>query len=92
MVTAEIELISNGVGMSEFSTLARRMWHQIEPVHAALYFAPEPFDEARALGYDVESRWPSYFARRAAPLGAVFESGLLPAQSTLGIGTVNAPA
>lgn len=46
------------------------MWHQIEPVHAALYFAPEAFDEARALGYDVESRWPSYFAWRAAPLGA----------------------
>ncbi|GAA0394709.1 hypothetical protein GCM10009530_52760 [Microbispora corallina] len=56
--------------MSEFSLLARRMWHQIEPVHATLYFAPQAFAEAAALGYDVESRWPSYFAYRTAPLGA----------------------
>ncbi|MFD1932453.1 MULTISPECIES: SCO6745 family protein [Nonomuraea] len=50
-------------------SLARRMWHQIEPVHAAVYFAPQVFDEAAKLGYDVESRWPSYFAWRTAPLG-----------------------
>nr|WP_245651811.1 hypothetical protein [Streptosporangium amethystogenes] len=56
--------------MSDFSKLARQMWHQIEPVHASLYFSPEAFDEAARLGYDVESRWPSYFAWRAAPLGA----------------------
>lgn len=56
--------------MSEHSRLARRMWHQLEPVHAALYFSPQAFDEAAALGYDVESRWPSYFAWRTAPLGA----------------------
>ncbi|GAA0837526.1 hypothetical protein ACFQVD_31390 [Streptosporangium amethystogenes subsp. fukuiense] len=56
--------------MSEFSKLARQMWHQIEPVHASLYFSPEAFDEAARLGYDVESRWPSYFAWRTAPLGA----------------------
>ena len=46
------------------------MWHQIEPVHAALYFSPQAFDEAAALGYDTTSRWPSYFAWRTAPLGA----------------------
>ncbi|MEU0479888.1 hypothetical protein ABZ260_12005 [Streptosporangium sp. NPDC006013] len=56
--------------MSEFSKLARQMWHQIEPVHASLYFSPEAFDEAARLGYDIESRWPSYFAWRTAPLGA----------------------
>ncbi|MEU7900335.1 hypothetical protein AB0B45_46820 [Nonomuraea sp. NPDC049152] len=50
-------------------SLARRMWHQIEPVHAAVYFAPQVFDEAAKLGYDVESRWPSYFAWRTAALG-----------------------
>ncbi|MFI6317420.1 hypothetical protein ACIBG8_07865 [Nonomuraea sp. NPDC050556] len=56
--------------MDVFAGLARRMWHQIEPVHAALYFAPQAFDEAAKLGLDVESRWPSYFAWRTAPLGA----------------------
>ncbi|WP_449291485.1 SCO6745 family protein [Nonomuraea marmarensis] len=45
------------------------MWHQLEPVHAVLYFSPQAFEEAAALGYDVESRWPSYFAFRTAPLG-----------------------
>ncbi|WP_327585514.1 hypothetical protein OHA25_59400 [Nonomuraea sp. NBC_00507] len=53
-----------------FGPLARQMWHQIEPVHATLYFSPEAFEEAAALGYDVTSRWPSYFAWRTAPLGA----------------------
>ncbi|MEU5023278.1 SCO6745 family protein [Streptomyces milbemycinicus] len=57
--------------MTQHQALARRMWHQLEPVHASLYFAPQAFEEAAALGYDVESRWPSYFAWRAAPLGAV---------------------
>ncbi|MDT9692118.1 hypothetical protein Q5762_28065 [Streptomyces sp. P9(2023)] len=47
----------------------RQMWHLIEPLHALVYYAPEAFDEARALGYDVSERWPAYFAWRAAPLG-----------------------
>ena len=51
--------------------LARRMWHQMEPVHAVFWYAPEVFEEAAALGYEVENRWPSYFAWRLAPLGAV---------------------
>ncbi|MEU4326744.1 SCO6745 family protein [Nonomuraea dietziae] len=55
--------------MSEYAGLSRRMWHQIEPVHALLYFSPQAFDEAAGLGYDIESRWPSYFAWRWAPLG-----------------------
>src|SRR5215470_8441973 len=50
--------------------LARRMWHQLEPVHAVFWYAPEVFAEAAGLGYDVETRWPSYFAWRMAPLGA----------------------
>ncbi|MFC8952964.1 hypothetical protein ACFT8P_09995 [Streptomyces sp. NPDC057101] len=45
------------------------MWHLLEPLHALLYYAPEAFDEAAALGYDTGERWPSYFAWRAAPLG-----------------------
>ncbi|MEV4160849.1 SCO6745 family protein [Nonomuraea dietziae] len=55
--------------MSEYAGLSRRMWHQVEPVHALLYFSPQAFDEAAGLGYDIESRWPSYFAWRWAPLG-----------------------
>ncbi|MEU4546146.1 SCO6745 family protein [Nonomuraea dietziae] len=55
--------------MPEYAGLSRRMWHQIEPVHALLYFSPQAFDEAAGLGYDIESRWPSYFAWRWAPLG-----------------------
>lgn len=51
--------------------LARRMWHQLEPVHAVFWYAPEMFAEAAALGYDVQTRWPSYFAWRLAPLGPV---------------------
>ncbi len=51
--------------------LARRMWHQLEPVHAVFWYAPQVFGEAAALGYEVKTRWPSYFAWRLAPLGAV---------------------
>ncbi|MEU3605712.1 hypothetical protein AB0E83_09700 [Streptomyces sp. NPDC035033] len=47
------------------------MWHLLEPLHALHYYAPESFAEAAALGYGTEERWPSYFAWRAAPLGAV---------------------
>ena len=50
--------------------LARRMWHQLEPVHAVFWYAPEVFEEAATLGYEVTTRWPSYFAWRLAPLGA----------------------
>ncbi|TDE32540.1 hypothetical protein [Actinomadura sp. 6K520] len=56
--------------MTEDPGLARRAWHQIEPVHALFWYSPEVFAEAEALGYKVETRWPSYFAWRAAPLGA----------------------
>ncbi|MFI6401362.1 hypothetical protein [Streptomyces sp. NPDC050548] len=47
----------------------RQLWHLLEPLHAVLYYAPEVFEEAAALGYDTEERWPSYFPLRAAPLG-----------------------
>ncbi|MFF0277928.1 hypothetical protein [Streptomyces sp. NPDC004330] len=45
------------------------MWHLLEPLHALLYYAPEAFEEAAALGYDTSERWPAYVAWRAAPLG-----------------------
>lgn len=55
--------------MSEELARVRQLWHLLEPVHAVLYYAPEAFEEAAALGYAVDERWPSYFAWRAAPLG-----------------------
>ncbi len=55
--------------MTKNPGLARQMWHQLEPVHALFWYSPEVFAEAAALGYDVDTRWPSYFAWRAAPLG-----------------------
>lgn len=47
---------------------ARRMWRAVEPVHAVTYFAPESTAACDALG--TRGFWPSYFALRAAPLGA----------------------
>lgn len=52
------------------SAQVRQMWQLLEPVHAVLFYAPEVFSAAEKLGYDVQTRWPSYFAWRAAPLGA----------------------
>ncbi|WP_300007884.1 hypothetical protein [Pseudonocardia sp.] len=47
---------------------ARRMWRALEPVHAVTYFAAEPKAACDALG--TRGYWMSYFAQRAAPLGA----------------------
>jgi hypothetical protein len=55
--------------MADDLTTARQLWQLLEPLHAVLYYAPEAFDEAAALGYAVDTRWPSYFAWRSAPLG-----------------------
>lgn len=57
------------VGME--SGRVRQLWHLLEPLHAVLYYAPEVFEEAEALGFAAEERWSSYFPYRAAPLGAV---------------------
>ncbi|HBF80093.1 MAG TPA: hypothetical protein DD420_09230, partial [Streptomyces sp.] len=57
--------------MSDELVQVRRMWHLLEPLHAVFYYAPEVFEEAADLGYATDERWPSYFAWRAAPLGAV---------------------
>jgi hypothetical protein len=48
---------------------ARRLWALGEPFHALTYFA----DESRAAGEDagLKGFWQTYFAFRAAPLGAV---------------------
>ncbi|WP_234542878.1 SCO6745 family protein [Streptomyces shenzhenensis] len=47
--------------------VARELWRLLEPIHAVVYFAPEPREEFRAVGY--RGFWMGYFAGRAAPLG-----------------------
>jgi hypothetical protein len=53
-------------GQSEHRS--RRLWRALEPVHAVTYFAPESKAACEALG--TKGYWMSYFALRAAPLGA----------------------
>jgi hypothetical protein len=48
---------------------ARRLWRALEPYHAVVYFAPESQAACTELG--TRGYWMSYFALRAAPLGAV---------------------
>jgi hypothetical protein len=50
--------------------MVRQMWKLLEPVHAILYYAPEVLARVEKLGFDTDTRWPSYFPLRAAPLGA----------------------
>lgn len=50
-------------------TLARSFWQAIEPIHSAVYFAPEPAEAARQIG--LRGYWMGYFASRVAPLGPV---------------------
>ena len=49
--------------------LARAVWQYGEPVHAVTYYAPERRAATDAIG--LKGGWMSYFACRAAPLGAV---------------------
>ncbi|MFE0461620.1 hypothetical protein ACFW1A_20450 [Kitasatospora sp. NPDC058965] len=53
--------------MQPSPTLARRFWEAVEPLHALVYFTPEPAEAARAVG--LTGWWMGYFAGRIAPLG-----------------------
>lgn len=57
-------------------TPARRIWQQIETVHAVTYFAPESIEAAKQAG--LRGFWMGYFGFRACPLGAV-EAGVVEA-------------
>jgi hypothetical protein len=46
---------------------ARELWSLLEPVHAVVYFSPEPLGALREEG--CRGFWMGYFANRAAPLG-----------------------
>ncbi|MFF0017167.1 hypothetical protein [Streptomyces sp. NPDC005374] len=65
------EAVAGAVGGAVEPARVRQLWHLLEPLHAVLYYAPEVFEEAAALGYDTKERWPSYFPLRAVPLGPV---------------------
>jgi hypothetical protein len=47
---------------------ARRLWQVLEPLHDVIYFAPGVRETGLALG--LKGFWDTYFAFRAAPLGA----------------------
>ena len=53
--------------MTDRSARARELWSLLEPIHAVVYFSPEPLETLRASGY--RGFWMGYFANRAAPLG-----------------------
>ncbi|MGI5128259.1 SCO6745 family protein [Pseudonocardia sp. CA-107938] len=55
--------------MTPTPTLARRLWEAVEPLHAIVYFAPQPAAAARRIG--LRGYWMGYFASRVAPLGPV---------------------
>lgn len=55
--------------MTTTPTLARRLWEAVEPIHAVVYYAPEPAAAARELG--LAGWWMGYFAGRLAPVGTV---------------------
>ena len=48
---------------------ARRLWATLETIHDVVYFAPGVRDAGAGLG--LRGFWNTYFAFRAAPLGAV---------------------
>lgn len=55
--------------MDSSPSVARRFWEAIEPIHAVVYFTPEPADAARLIG--LRGWWMGYFAGRVAPLGPI---------------------
>ena len=54
------------------AVVSRQCWRATEPVHAQVYFAPEPKEELAALGHDLTANPAAgYFVPRAAAFGAV---------------------
>ena len=54
------------------AVVSRQCWRATEPVHAQVYFAPEPKEELAALGHDLAANPAAgYFVPRSAAFGAV---------------------
>lgn len=49
--------------------MSRHLWGLTEPLHAVVYFSPEPVAAMKAAGF--RGYWMGYFAQRSAPLGEV---------------------
>jgi len=54
---------------TDLGRVARHLWQLTEPIHAVVYFSPEPIAAMKAAGY--RGYWMGYFAQRSAPLGEV---------------------
>ncbi|MGN6721018.1 MAG: SCO6745 family protein [Marmoricola sp.] len=54
---------------TELGPVARHLYQLTEPIHAVVYFSPEPIAAMKAAGY--RGYWMGYFAQRSAPLGEV---------------------
>jgi hypothetical protein len=54
---------------------ARRLWTTLEPLHGVVYFTPDVRAAGKAIG--LRGYWDTYFAFRAAPLGAVSAPGVV---------------
>jgi helix-turn-helix protein len=54
---------------------ARRLWTAMEPLHGVVYFAPGVRDAGVGIG--LRGYWMTYFAFRAAPMGAVGPGAVL---------------
>ena len=72
--TAYREAAPDGRGRLAYSRFvsdhpARRLWATLETIHDVVYFAPGVRDAGVGLG--LRGFWNTYFAFRAAPLGAV---------------------
>ncbi len=61
--------------LSSASRLARRMFDLVEPIGVIPYAADEPNESMFALGFT--NYWDTYFAGRAAPLGASVPAGVV---------------
>ena len=69
--------------------VSREGWRATEPVHAQVYFAPEPQEEYSALGFDLAGNpRAGYFPARAAALGAVVPAVVVAAFYTFAPDTV----
>jgi catechol 2,3-dioxygenase-like lactoylglutathione lyase family enzyme len=69
------EGISAHTTRASTSSLARRMFDLVEPIGVIPYSTDEPSESMFALGFT--NYWDTYFAGRAAPLGASVPAGVI---------------
>jgi hypothetical protein len=60
---------ARGNAMQPSPTLSRQFWQAVEPLHAVVYFHPDP--PAALAGQGLKGFWMAYFAARFGPLGPI---------------------